>query len=372
MLNPVSFTNALQKQGFSFFTGVPDSLLKELCACITDTLGNDSHVIAANEGAAVALASGYHLATGKAGVVYMQNSGTGNAINPLLSLADPSVYAIPMLVIIGWRAEPGVHDEPQHVKQGEIQEALLASLGYPYEILSTDETEAHEQLTRLRERMASDQSPVVLLVRKGSFTEYPVAKPGSPYVMSREQALSLILPELEPEARIVSTTGKTSREIYELRDSTGVDHSRDFLTVGSMGHAVSIATGFAKFRPELPVYCIDGDGAAIMHMGSLAVTASQRLANFKHILINNGAHESVGGQPTAGFDFSFEALAKEFGYHTVATVTTAEELPKRIAELREAQGPAFLEVRVKPGARKDLGRPRTTPQENKRAFMEGL
>lgn len=415
MIDPKSFTAALREAGFDFFTGVPDSLLKELCACMNDTLGEEHHVIAANEGAAVALATGYHLGTGNAAVVYLQNSGTGNAVNPLLSLADPQVYAIPMLLVVGWRGEPGVKDEPQHIKQGAVQEDLMRVLGYPYEILSENEESAREQLGRLSARMSEGGTPVALLVRKGTFSEYGGAGAGQPaagaaggggasmageassgggassagdvsgvgaggeaaapvagfYPMSREEALTRILPHLEADARIVSTTGKTSREIYELREARGEGHAKDFLTVGSMGHAISIALGLARTR-RAPVYCIDGDGAAIMHLGSLGVAAQRGGPNLRHIIINNGAHESVGGQPTIGFALSFERLARELGYRAAWTATNAGELDDRLDALRAHDGPALLEVRVRAGARADLGRPKSSPAENKRAFMEGL
>lgn len=372
MLDPREFTKQLQSEGYTFFTGVPDSLLKELCACITDTVSPEQHIIAANEGAAVGLAAGHHLGTGEAAVVYMQNSGTGNAINPLLSLADPGVYSIPMLLIIGWRGEPGVKDEPQHIKQGAVQKELLTSLGYSFEILATEQQEAEEQLKRLTAEMRRQQTPVILLVRKNSFEKYTGSSDGdSPYQMSREEALGLLLAELPEESRIVSTTGKTSREIYELRVTAGEGHGKDFLTVGSMGHAVMIALGLAKGQKR-PVVCVDGDGAAIMHMGSMAVAAREAPESFVHILINNGAHESVGGQPTIGFDISFATLAKEMGYRTVVTVADPGELQAALSQLRQADGPTFIEVRVRKGARADLGRPKTTPQENKTAFMEAL
>jgi len=455
LIAPSEFTQTLEDAGFAFFTGVPDSLLKELCACITDSMGSERHVIAANEGAAVGLAAGYHLATGRAAVVYMQNSGTGNAINPLLSLADPEVYSIPMLLVIGWRGEPGVKDEPQHVKQGRVQEALLESLEYPYEILSQDPSEAREQVARLSAAMRERSTPVALLVRKGTFSEYegqasraqaaaggsaagaaggepapaaagcgpgagararggsgavsnaagvergaddtgavtghrggsraaaeaerggsgaaaPAEREAGQPAMTREAALERILPAIGGEARIVSTTGKTSREIYELREARGEGHAKDFLTVGSMGHAISIALGVAKFCPERPVYCVDGDGAAIMHMGSVAVAGAESPPNLRHIVINNGAHESVGGQPTAGSSLSFAALALELGYRDAWTAATPDELERALEEMSRRTGPSLLEVRVEPGSRSDLGRPRTTPVENKRAFIREI
>lgn len=371
MIDPQEFTGFLNDEGYSFFTGVPDSLLKDLCSCISDSLPGKSHIIAANEGGAVGLAVGYHLATGNAAAVYLQNSGIGNTINPLLSLADPDVYGIPMLMIVGWRGEPGVKDEPQHKKQGRIQDNLLSALGYRYEVLSAGPEEARKQLASLTTYMRRHSTPVVLVVRKDTFSPYPFSPTPSGYPMTREGALNLILQHSSLDDRIVSTTGKTSREIYELRQAAGEGHGRDFLTVGSMGHALMIALGLARHSSRR-VICIDGDGAALMHLGGMAITAGYPTTNLVHILINNGAHESVGGQPTLGFSVPFPELARQLGYARVHQATTESELAAILNEIPAAAGPVFLEVRVAVGARSDLGRPTSTPQENKRSFMEGL
>ena len=369
MVEPKAFVESLAALGVTYYTGVPDSLLKELCAYVTENLPERDHVIAANEGAAVGLAAGYHLATGKAGVVYMQNSGTGNAINPLLSLADPEVYAIPMLVVIGWRGEPGVHDEPQHKKQGRVQEALLKALEYPYEVMSEEPGEALRQVDRLVVATREKSSPAVLLVRKGAFAPYAMkAQPAPAYPMMREEAIRLVLAAAGENGRVVSTTGMASREIYELREAAGQGHGRDFLTVGSMGHALMIATGLAA-ASEGRVWCVDGDGAAIMHLGSLGIAARRAPASFRHVVLNNGAHDSVGGQPTIGHSLPFTEIAKALGYKTALRADTREELEKALAALEGAEGPAFLEIRLRGGARKDLGRPKTSPVENKAAFM---
>ncbi len=373
MIDPKFFVEHLAEKGLSFYTGVPDSLLKDLCAYITGHSSKEKHIIAANEGGAVALAAGYHLATGKPGVVYMQNSGTGNAINPLLSLADPDVYSIPMLLVIGWRGEPGFHDEPQHVKQGKVQEALLASLGYRYEIMAEDEAQVKVQLDSLIAEMNEKKTPVALLVRKGSFSECKLvsAESKEPHPMTREEAIKIIISSTGDNDRIVSTTGMASREIYELRDFAGQGHGADFLTVGSMGHALMIASGIALFQKK-NVFCIDGDGAAIMHLGNLGIAASAAPKNLRHIVLNNGAHDSVGGQPTIGFDLPFPAIAKDLGYRNAFQAVTPAELKDALKKMSELDGPSFLEIRIRTGARKDLGRPKTTPVQNKTAFMENL
>ena len=331
-------------------------------------------MITANEGSAVALAAGYHLATNNIGVVYMQNSGQGNAVNPLTSLADPDVYSIPMLLLIGWRGEPGVSDEPQHVKQGKITLSLLETLGIPYEILPNKLVPAKESITKAIKYMKEKQAPYALVIKKGTFADYQIITKyeGPSLELSREEAIKLIAQQLNSNEIIVSTTGKASRELYEYREGNGKDHSRDFLTVGSMGHASQIALGMALTKTDREVVCLDGDGAAIMHAGALAIIGTQAPKNFKHIILNNGSHESVGGQPTAGFNINFPAIALACGYKSALTAETAEQLIRQLVILKTSPGPVLLEVKVRKGARADLGRPTITPIENKKSVMESL
>jgi len=371
LLKPQWFCSILKKHGLSFFTGVPDSLLKYLCEYITDN-NPDNNITVANEGAAIGLAAGYHLATKKAAVVYMQNSGTGNAINPLLSLADPYVYSIPMLLVIGWRGRLGTKDEPQHKKQGKIQEDLIKTLGYKYCILDTDSDSAEKQISSLVSEMSLNQTPVVLMIKENTFDKYQSIETTSPvFEMNREDALKIILNYMDSEDRVVATTGKTSREIYEIRESAGQNHSYDFLTVDSMGHALMIAMGISNFQNK-KVFCIDGDGALLMHMGSFGIAAQFGSENLYHILINNGVHDSVGGQPTIGFKIPFHDIANKSGYKFSIKVKTVEELKTAIQKLKIQKGPAFLEILVKKGSRPDLGRPKTSPVENKIDFMNNL
>lgn len=374
MLEPKDFYSFLAEHGIDFFTGVPDSLLKDFCSYVTDTVPEGRHIIAANEGGAVALAAGYHLATGKFGLVYMQNSGEGNAVNPLASLTDPEVYGIPVLLLIGWRGEPGVKDEPQHVKQGKITFAILESLGIPHATLPDNAEGAKEAVRNAAESMKNTGMPYALVVRKGIFGTYKLfKKEGTPKgTLVREEAVKIIVDELSEKDVVISTTGMTSRELFEYREGKGQGHAKDFLTVGSMGHSSQIALGIAMARPDRRVYCIDGDGAVIMHMGSLAIAGTEFPKNFRHIVINNGSFESVGGQPTAGFKINIPDVAKACGYSYVATAATAEEIRGKVEEISSHNGPALLEVIVKQGHRSDLGRPTTTPQENKKAFMEFL
>ena len=353
MINVEEFLSALKKSDVTFYAGVPDSLLKSFCAYVTDTCG-ESHVIAANEGGAVGLAAGHYLATGKPALVYMQNSGQGNAVNPLCSLADPDVYSIPMVLLVGWRGEPGVKDEPQHVKQGKVTVSLFETLGIPTEVLPDDEAAALEVTRKMVEKAKTESRPVALIVRKGLFAEYKLQNKKSDIAaLPREQAIEGLLRALPPDAVVVSTTGMISREVYETRERLGQDHSRDFLTVGSMGHASMIAMGIAKAQPNRKVYCFDGDGASIMQMGNMAIVGHSGCENLTHIVFNNAAHDSVGGQPTVGGEIDLPGIAATCGYNRDGA-------------------PTFKEIKVAKGARKDLGRPKEPPQVNKALYMKTL
>jgi phosphonopyruvate decarboxylase len=366
MIDTQFFYNKLVSSGVGFFTGVPDSLLKDLCAYITARAEKESHIIAVNEGAAVALACGYHLATGGIPLVYMQNSGIGNAVNPLLSLADNEVYSIPLALVIGWRGEPGIHDEPQHIKQGKVTCSLLDAMGIPYAVLENNEEDANRQIETCFDTIAKTQSPYALIIRKDTFAPYIPQKENNDAVMTREEAIGEIA--VLRDGIIVSTTGMISRELYELREKESpVNHERDFLTVGSMGHASSIALSIALQKPQIPVTCLDGDGAALMHMGAIAAIGTKKPRNFCHIVLNNGAHDSVGGQPTIAPFIDLPAIARACGYVHVYHAKTKKDLTNILAKKNE--GPAFIEVMVKKGARKDLGRPKSSPLENKAVFM---
>ncbi|MDR3192287.1 MAG: phosphonopyruvate decarboxylase [Treponema sp.] len=377
MIDPGFFYAKLGERGTEFFTGVPDSLLKGFCAYITVHAEEEGHVAAVNEGAAVALASGYYLATEKIPLVYMQNSGIGNAVNPLLSLADPEVYSIPLLLVVGWRGEPGVYDEPQHVKQGKVTEELFRTMGIPCAVLDSDQGGLDSQLDAAYAHLRGKNSPYAFLVRKDTFAPYPqgAGREDIKAEMSREDAIEEILRFSREGEFFFSTTGMASRELYELREKLGQGHRRDFLTVGSMGHASQIALGAALRKPGLRITCIDGDGAALMHLGALAAIGNRKPRNFRHILLNNGAHDSVGGQPTiaggaGGLDFSI--IARACGYESVYSVHTRITLRSALERIENRrEGPVFLEVQVRKGARKDLGRPKS-PLENKRLFMNSL
>lgn len=365
MIEVKEFYDALTTCGVDMFTGVPDSLLKSICAYITDTTLCEKHIIAANEGNAVGIAAGHYLATGKPALVYMQNSGLGNTVNPLLSLADEKVYSIPMVLMIGWRGEPGVHDEPQHVKQGEVTLDLLDAMKIPYEVLDNV-----SQIAPLVDKAMERKAPVALVIRKGTFGSYNLKNAiVNDNPLSREEAMQLVVDQLQADDMVVSTTGKLSRELFEYREAKQQGHGNDFLTVGSMGHSSSIALGIALERPERRIICMDGDGAFIMHTGALGIVASMHPKNYYHILFNNNAHESVGGQPTIGYSLDAVAIAKACGYKHALRASTHDEILAVLKQMEQLEGPVLVELRVKIDSRDNLGRPTTTPVQNKQAFM---
>lgn len=365
------FTDIL---GADFYTGVPDSQLKALCNYLMDAYGIDPkhHIIAANEGNAAALAAGYHLATGKIPVVYMQNSGEGNIINPAASLLNDKVYAVPVIFVVGWRGEPGVHDEPQHIYQGEVTVRLLEDMDIRTFIVGK-ETTAEELRSDMEEAapLLAAGRDIAVVVRKGALSYNGNTVYGNEHTMSREEIIQHIT-EISGEDPIVSTTGKASRELFEIREEQGQSHKYDFLTVGSMGHSSSIALGIAAQKPEAKVWCIDGDGAALMHMGSMAVLGASHPRNLVHIVINNGAHETVGGMPTAAGSIDFPAIARACSYESAVCVDTLEDLDRELLLAKERAALSFIEVKCAIGARDNLGRPTTTARENKEKFMNYL
>lgn len=376
MISPKSFHEALAGHGVRFLAGVPDSLLKEFCAYVDAALPPENHVIAANEGSAVGLAAGHHLATGELPMVYMQNSGLGNAVNPLMSLADPEVYALPMIVLIGWRGAPGVKDEPQHVKQGRVTPAMLDAMEVPWRALDGDPEAAASAAAWAAETARERSAPVVLLVHKGAFakaeTRRPAAEPEND-MLTREAAIALITGAIRPDSTVVATTGMISRELYEQRGALRQDRASDFLTVGSMGHASQIALGIARASPGRDVTCLDGDGAALMHMGGMATIGASGAGDILHIVLNNGVHDSVGGQPTVAAQVSLTGVAEACGYdHVVQPASTEAGIRSAVEALTHKPGRRFMEVRVQPGSRADLGRPKESPSENKAIFIKRL
>ncbi len=360
--------------GSDFYTGIPDSQLKALCNYLMDYYGIDPkhHIIAANEGNCTALAAGYYLATGKIPVVYMQNSGVGNIINPLASLLNEKVYAIPAVFIIGWRGEPGIHDEPQHIYQGEVTTRLLDDMGIAYYVIGKDTTdkEVEKTMEDFRDKLCKGLD-VAFVIRKGALTDAPTVEYKNNNTMLREEIIHHVV-KVSDEDPIISTTGKTSRELFETRVANGQSHKYDFLTVGSMGHSSSIALGVAINKPNQRIWCIDGDGAVLMHMGAMAVIGSNKPGNLIHIIINNSAHETVGGMPTVAGCIDLVSVAKACGYPYAISVDSFDELDKQLIAAKGRKQLSLIEVKSSIGAREDLGRPTTTATENRQSFMEYL
>lgn len=374
MIDVQFFYQALKEHGSDFFAGVPDSLLKAFCAYIKDNVAENSNITACNEGAAVALATGHYLATSNIGVVYMQNSGLGNAINPLLSLADKEVYSVPMLLLVGFRGMPGFHDEPQHKKQGQVTLALLDAMRIPYLIMEDTPEKVKAQLDYLYDIASTQSIPVALVIKAGTFAPYKLqTQELDADTMTREEAILQIVNDIGQDCVFVSTTGMASRELFEIREKLGdKKHANDFLTVGSMGHASQIALGIAMAKTSRKIAIIDGDGAVLMHLGSLTTIGVIKPRNLIHIVINNAAHDSVGGQPTVAKKIDLCSIAKAAGYPHTTFVNTTQQLSLAIKSAKDYNELCFIEVRVKKGARANLGRPTLSPQQNKIAFMENL
>ncbi|HEV7331265.1 MAG TPA: phosphonopyruvate decarboxylase [Flavisolibacter sp.] len=366
MIQPHHFLQELTKAGIQFYAGVPDSLLKGLITAIARRFPEE-HFITANEGAAIGLATGFYLATENIPAVYLQNSGLGNIINPLTSLTDKDMYGIPMLLIIGWRGEPGVKDEPQHLVMGKITPTLLHQLNVPFIVLK--KSDEHDWIEAVHEAvfMAKDKMrPVALLVESGVFPEDEL-QPQNNYELSAEEAITLLYEQLAENDIVICTTGKIGRAFYQINESKK-KITRYFLNVGSMGHAVSIATGLAMYVKQR-VVLLDGDGALLMHMGAMALPAFLKLQNFAYIILNNGAHGSVGAQPTLGFHIDFCTIAKGCGFQNPIRISSRKEMESLSENFNQAD---FLEIRINTQSNVSLPRPKATPLEAKAAFMKAL
>jgi len=368
-LDVSTFINGLLESGVTFFCGVPDSQLKPFCDKLN--CGDYNHITAHNEGGAVALAAGYHIATGKVGCVYMQNSGLGNAVNPITSLMSGEVYGIPALYVIGWRGEPGVKDEPQHVHQGRITLPLLEVLDLKSFVFgkNTSESEFKSFMNQALALFAEGKGAAIV-VEKGALSSPEATHYANNFDFCREEAVNQVL-DFAGDDIIVSTTGKISREVFETRESKSQGHGHDFLTVGSMGHSSMISLGLA-LNTDRRLWCLDGDGAILMHQGSLETVAHQKPKNLIHVVLNNTAHESVGGMPVAEVESDYSSMAKIAGYLNAYTATNANQLDKILKTVIHQQGPSFIEVKVSIGSRDNLGRPTTTPKQNKEELMRFL
>ncbi len=371
-MNAAVFLDACLEEGIDFYSGVPDSFLSALCNELFLRYGTDGHehIVAHNEGGAIALCAGHYLATGRPGLCYMQNSGLGNAVNPLASLTDQKVYGIPCLLVIGWRGQPGQKDEPQHVRQGAVTLDQLTLLDIPWRILPTGVSREsflsafHDLLPELKRGRVS-----ALVLEKEALSKGEAPDYRNPFRMSREDAAGILLNAAAADDVFVCTTGKLSREVFEWRERRKESHEKDFLTVGSMGHASMIALRLAEECPYRRIWCLDGDGAMLMHLGALAIIGERHPRNLIHVVINNQAHETVGGLPVCNRHLPVAELAHAAGYASVQTVCTAKELEQLLSKLTDCPLPLLLEVRCANGARPDLGRPTSTPNENRDALM---
>lgn len=369
MISPIDFVQELKDNDVDTYYGVPDSLLKSFGNILNDSSLVSHHSITPNEGIAISRAIGYFSASQKVPAVYMQNSGLGNAINPILSLADPQVYGVPLLIIVGWRGEmldtEQVSDEPQHRKQGRVTTDVIEAMGYHYSILDKDSDFKHV-LCNIVETAKQKQEPVFLVVRKGTFSESISADYTNRFEMSRELAIKNVLKALPDDCISVATTGKTGREIFELRKSLDMSHDGDFLCVGGMGHASSIASEIARCKPNRTVACFDGDGAVLMHMASMQHAASQ--CNLIHIVLNNCAHESVGGQSTTFDELDAHSLSKAFGYKRFSYITNPEDLGREVDDFLINKKSTLLIIGCRIGSRSDLGRPTISTMEQYSSF----
>lgn len=374
MINVADFYEFLADNGIDYFTGVPDSQLKAFCDYITLKYGTGKkHIIAPNEGNAVALAAGYHIATGNTGLVYMQNSGLGNAVNPITSLTDLEVYGIPIVYLIGWRGQPGVKDEPQHVKQGKITLELLETLGINYFIIKkeTKLEELKNVYKNTMETILKNGKSAAFVVEKDAFEADGKFEGNNNNELTREEAIKAIADSVKEASIIVSTTGKASRELFEYREKNNLGHEKDFLTVGSMGHASMIGLSIAE-NSNKKVVCIDGDGAMLMHTGAAALIGSRKPENYLHILINNGAHETVGGMPTISYKIDWQNAVKSFGYTNAYRASSITEIEHYIKLSQGTKGPVLLEIITNAQSRKDLTRPNIKPIDNKINIMNYL
>ncbi|MEO7922194.1 MAG: phosphonopyruvate decarboxylase [Chitinophagaceae bacterium] len=371
MIVPERLYHFLKEQGVNFFTGVPDSMLKHFLKYIQDNCSKEQHIITANEGLAVGLASGYHLQTGGVPLVYLQNSGLGNLINPLVSLADKEMYGIPMLLLIGWRGRPGVKDEPQHHKMGRITISLLDTLEVPYHIVDKEEENSFAQIGKAIQQAKNENRPVALIVPDNIFDKYEGKEEPDIYSLKREEVIKRIIGKLTGDEIVICTTGKIGREFYEQNLSAGERIRKYFLNTGAMGHASHIALGI-KANSAAKVIVIDGDGALLMHLGTLPTMAWQANDNFIHVVINNGCHESVGGQPTTGFFADCCGIARASGYSSATSITNGTEFEQWLARGLLSKEMQFVEIRVSRHSRDDLGRPSGNPAGWKKELMDAL
>ena len=372
MISVVDFSKKLSSLGFDTAIGVPDSTFKGLISYFSSQNGGVfKHLIASNECEDAAVASGYYLAHQRPALVYMQNSGFCKTLNPYTSLLSADVYSIPALLLVGWRGKPGKKDEPQHKMMGRIMLGLFNAMELEYTVL--EESTWEDQLEKARDYMGSKNRPYVIAIPKGLFDYFEIPQQDkNKAVLTREEALNIIVDNTSDDAVFISTTGKTSRELFETREQRKDYHGKDFYTVGSMGCASSIAFGVGLADSRKKIYILDGDGAALMQLGTMATIGHYKNSRIKHILLDNNAHESTGSQPTVSDSVNFPQIASACGYEYVESVENEEQLKKVLQQLENNGKLSLLVVKVKKGSRPDLGRPTTTPKENRDAFIRNF
>ena len=373
MVNQTQLFESLDKLGVKFFTGVPDSLLNDFCLYLVNNIPDGQHVMAANEDNAIAIAAGNYMATGNIPVVYMQNSGIGNATNPLLSLTHDCVYGIPMILVIGWRGDPSINDHAQHKKQGELTPVLMSDMDIPYEILDADDT-VIEKFTWAVNKAKEISAPVALIAKKAILTQKEKKQTyADSKLMNREEAVAAVVDVLGGDAIYLGTTGRATREVHEQLIAHGIGEGHEWQNVGSMGHVSSVGLGLALARPDKHIVVFDGDAAAVMHMGALATNCRYKAGNMIHIVLNNGVNESVGGQPSAGYIIDLTTVAKACGYRTVGhAVETKEELQQIVRENKSGGMPLFIDVHVRQGIRSDMPKLNIDHKAQKEALMKNL
>ena len=376
MIEPKHFYHLLKQNNINFFCGVPDSLLKNFCAYITDNCSSKNHIISANEGNAIGISAGKYIATGEIPLVYLQNSGLGNIVNPVMSLCHKDVYGIPLLLMIGWRGEPGLKDEPQHHPQGRKTVDLLKSMEIPFIELISNEEKFTSQVNKFLEANKDIKHPIAILVKKNTFKDYLIKaktdKNNNIFNMSRKEALKIVLEKISSSSLFIATTGKLGRELYQIRDEIGITHQNDFLNIGAMGHASSIALGISLSSLSKRIICLDGDGSMIMHMGAMAIIGDLKNKNYGHIVFNNGKHDSVGGQPTVAFNINLPKIAEALNYNYSKTVSNKDELQVVLKNVQNIMGPWFIEILIKDGVDNNLGRPNLSPKSSLALFQKNF
>lgn len=352
MICSKKFLKFLKKKNINFFTGVPDSVLKDF----TENLPKKRNYIMANEGLSVSLGIGYYLKTKKVPLIYFQNSGLGNAINPLVSVAHKNVYSIPMVLLIGWRGAPDIKDEPQHIQQGKSTISILKNIGIKSVILKKDLnlSKLGTAIDLAKRRL----EPIAILVKKNLFSKSSkkIFVKNS-YSLQRSEVIKFILNQISYKNIIFSSTGYISRELNHHIKIKKDKKIRAFFNVGGMGHTSSLALGYS-INSRDKIICLDGDGALMMHMGCMANIGTFSKKNFLHILFNNGTHESVGGQTTNSFNINFKKFSQSVNYKSYYSIKNKKDLKKKLPKLFKKDGPSLCEIFIQNKSIKNLGRPK--------------